>query len=145
MMQTVTTLAPPRTAAERAWGLLFQFVMSLDVYWDELSEELGLPTSQAHALIVLTDAPVPMSHLAGLMHCDASNVTGLVDRLEQRGLVERRPTPSDRRVKLVALTSKGRRLRDQALVLVARPHPTIAALSAADQKTLHEILRRALS
>jgi DNA-binding MarR family transcriptional regulator len=52
-----------------------------------------------------------MSALAAERACDPSNITGLVDRLERLGLVERRPNPADRRSRLLALTSAGRRLR----------------------------------
>ena len=52
-----------------------------------------------------------MSSLAGMLFCDASNVTGIVDRLEARGLIERRPAAQDRRVKLLALTPAGEQVR----------------------------------
>ena len=48
-----------------------------------------------------------MSGLAELLFCDASNVTGIADRLEARGLIERRSAGGDRRVKVLALTSAG--------------------------------------
>ena len=48
-----------------------------------------------------------MSSLAGAWKCDASNVTWLVDRLEEHGLAERRAHPADRRIRTVALTQKG--------------------------------------
>src|SRR2546430_16834185 len=67
--------------------------------------ELGLTFAQAHALRLLEpDRPSPMSSLAELLVCDASNVTGIADRLEARGLVERRSGGKDRRVKTPALT-----------------------------------------
>ena len=50
-----------------------------------------------------------MSSLAGKLFCDDSNVTGIVDRLEARGLIERRPAEHDRRVKLLGLTPEGER------------------------------------
>ena len=52
-----------------------------------------------------------MSRLAGTLSCDASNVTGLIDRLESRGLVERRASATDRRVKALQLTSAGKKVR----------------------------------
>src|SRR5205823_3780422 len=74
--------------------------------------ELGLSPMQAHTLRFL-EHPVPMNELAETLWCDASNVTGIVDRLEARGLVERRPSPDDRRVKLLCLTDEGEALRDR--------------------------------
>ena len=57
--------------------------------------------------------PCSMSTLADAWKCDASNVTWLVDRLEEHGLAERRPHPTDRRVRTVALTRKGTTMRAQ--------------------------------
>ncbi|MGP4026513.1 MarR family winged helix-turn-helix transcriptional regulator [Actinomadura sp. 3N407] len=72
--------------------------------------ELGLPPAQAMALANLS-APAPMRELADWLKCDASNVTGIVDGLERRGLVKRRPDPEDRRVKHLVLTEEGERKR----------------------------------
>ena len=67
---------------------------------------------QLHTLRILEpDREVPMSSLAGKLFCDTSNVTGIVDRLEARGLIERRPADYDRRVKLLGLTAEGERVR----------------------------------
>ncbi|MEV1006291.1 MarR family winged helix-turn-helix transcriptional regulator [Streptomyces sp. NPDC049881] len=82
---------------------------------------LELPPAQAIVLARL-DAPAPMRLLAEWLSCDASNVTGIVDGLQRRGLVERRPDPADRRVKLVALTEEGRRRRS----LLGRRHHAFA-------------------
>ena len=105
--------------------------------------ELGLTFMQAHALRLLDD-PQPMHRLAQLLVCDASNVTGITDRLETRGLVERRSDRNDRRVKVLALTEKGRKLRERALALMTQPPAGALALPDADQRALRDILRRAL-
>ncbi|MBW3630045.1 MAG: MarR family transcriptional regulator, partial [Gemmatimonadetes bacterium] len=68
------------------------------------------------ALLALAEA-APMRSLAGQLRCDASNVTGLADRLEVRGLVTRVGQQGDRRVKLLALTDAGRALRDEAVTI----------------------------
>src|SRR6202008_610223 len=57
--------------------------------------------------------PMPMREMAARLMCDASNVTGVADRLEERGLVERRVDPADRRGKLLALTDRGREVGAQ--------------------------------
>jgi len=85
-----------------------------------------------------------MSGLAERIYCDASNVTGIVDRLEARGLIERRDKPGDRRVKLIGLTAEGERWRGQILERLHEPPEPIAALSRADQRALRDVLRRAL-
>ncbi len=69
-------------------------------------------TPQQVVLLRSLDAPRPMRALACAMRCDPSNVTGLMDRVERRGLVERVADPGDRRVRLLSLTEPGRRVRD---------------------------------
>lgn len=76
----------------------------------EVAEEEGLSVAQVDVLRRLRQGPSPMRRLADQMNCEASNLTGLVDRLETRGLVERQPFPEDRRVKCVALTEAGEHL-----------------------------------
>jgi len=66
------------------------------------------------------DTAASMRHLASLLNCDPLNVTFLVDRLEERGLVERQTDPADRRVKLVGLTTAGVHIRNQ---IVRQPPP----------------------
>jgi DNA-binding MarR family transcriptional regulator len=84
-----------------------------------------------------------MVSLARSLHCHDSNVTGLVDRLEQRGLIERQSNPKDRRVKLVALTKAGETFRDRLLERLFEPLPFIAVLTLQDKMTLRDILFRA--
>src|SRR6059058_3152369 len=92
--------------------------------------EMGLSFSQAHALRLLDpDEPMPMSALAERLFCDASNVTGIADRLEARGLVRRQSAAGDRRVKALTITSAGIKLREQVVELMSQPPDAIAALS----------------
>ncbi|MBX7265883.1 winged helix-turn-helix transcriptional regulator [Micromonospora sp. Llam7] len=75
---------------------------------------LGLTPAVARALHQLDpDHPLPARDLAEQLRCDRSNVTGLVDKLERAGLVERRPDPADRRQKTLVVTETGRRMRDR--------------------------------
>jgi DNA-binding MarR family transcriptional regulator len=85
-----------------------------------------------------------MSVLAGYLACDASNVTGLVDRLEGRGLVERRSAEHDRRVKLLCLTELGAEVRRRLMERMAEPPAAISALSAADLRALRDVMLRAV-
>jgi DNA-binding MarR family transcriptional regulator len=84
-----------------------------------------------------------MGAMAESLHCDPSNVTGIVDGLEAKGLAERRPSEGDRRVKLVALTAEGRRLRSKFDREMRKPPQWLRDLSAADQRALLAILERA--
>src|SRR3954454_6172144 len=107
--------------------------------------ELGLSFSQAHALRLLDpDEPMPMSSLAERLFCDASNVTGIADRLETRGVVKRQSAEGDRRVKTPTITPAGLKLRDRAMRIMSEPPEAIAALPEADQRALRDILARAV-
>jgi DNA-binding MarR family transcriptional regulator len=110
-----------------------------------IAAEFDLSPMQAFALRLLEPGtPLPMSDLAEALHCDASNVTGIVDRLEDRGLIARRAADHDRRVKMLVVTESGAALRERLLARISEPPLPIAALSAADQRALRDILRRAL-
>jgi DNA-binding MarR family transcriptional regulator len=77
-----------------------------------IASEFDLSPPQVMALRQLDpDEPKPMSELAIALRCDNSNVTGIVDRLEDRGLVERRPAEHDRRVKMLLITERGAQIR----------------------------------
>src|ERR1700745_2983962 len=87
--------------ASEAWSLLFRLFVSQRGRVPTIAAEFELSPMQAHVLRLLEPGrPLPMRVLAGKLCCDASNVTGIVDRLEQRGLVERRASQKDRRVRM---------------------------------------------
>ena len=83
-----------------------------------------------------------MRELAAQLHCDNSNVTGLVDGLEAHGLVERRSAEHDRRVRMLVVTERGAQVRARINEVVEEVPPALASLSAADQRALRDILRR---
>jgi MarR family transcriptional regulator, organic hydroperoxide resistance regulator len=131
--------------AQEAWGLLWRIMQSNKPRLMALAQELGLAPMQLHALrLIEPGAELPMSSLAGKLFCDASNVTGIVDRLEGRGLIERRPAAHDRRVKLLALTPEGERVREAAWRQMTQPPAAIAALPREQQRALRDALRAAV-
>jgi MarR family transcriptional regulator, organic hydroperoxide resistance regulator len=130
--------------AQEAWELLWRVMQANKPRFMALAQEMGLAPMQLHALRLIEPGDgVPMSSLAGKLFCDASNVTGIVDRLEARGLIERRPSPSDRRVRLLVLTEEGERLRETAYRQMTTPPPAIAALSLKQKRALRDALRAA--
>ncbi len=128
---------------EEVIGLLFQLVDRLKCHFEDRVSELDLSPQQAMALLNLDEA-LPMRHLAGLMRCDASNVTGIVDRLERRGLVERKALAGDRRVKYLTLTREGKQLRSRLHACLFVDHPLLAGLNPAERAALREMLWRIL-
>jgi DNA-binding MarR family transcriptional regulator len=134
-----------RSPADEAWGLLHKLMTVQRRRFLAAAADLDLHPAQAGALLQMEpDAPMPMHELASVLHCDNSNVTGIVDRLEARGLVARSPHEHDRRVKQVTLTSLGAELsRQMRSTMSSAPEP-FRKLSPADQRSLREILARAL-
>jgi DNA-binding MarR family transcriptional regulator len=91
---------------------------------------------------MLADGPMRMRDIADLMICDASYVTAIVDNLENLGLAERRPSSVDRRVKEIALTTRGKAAADHIREQMTAPPPALEQLSAAERKALAKILDR---
>jgi DNA-binding MarR family transcriptional regulator len=127
--------------ARRAWQLLVKFFFAQRAHLPSSGAEFDLSPIQCHVLhLIEPEHPLPMSRLADTLSCDASNVTGLVDRLESRGLVRRQPSPQDRRVKVLQLTPAGARLRAQLLRQVTGGTVPLSRLSPSQQRTLLKIL-----
>ncbi|MBT2529026.1 MarR family transcriptional regulator [Streptomyces sp. ISL-99] len=103
--------------------------------------DAGLSASQAKTLGVLR-APASMRALATTLACDASNITGIVDRLEKRDLVRREVSPNDRRVKNVVLTPAGEETVDAIRARMHTTHAALDALDDADRAALYDLLGR---
>lgn len=128
---------------EELVGLLFRLTGDLRQRFTERSAQFDLSFAQAMALRELDD-PLPMRDLADRLCCDASNVTGIVDRLEARALVERRTAPDDRRVKHLVLTDAGRALRQEHAEGLTFGLPLLVALSPDERRQLAGLLRRSV-
>jgi DNA-binding MarR family transcriptional regulator len=141
----MATAARSTGAAREAWGLVWRiFLEDKKRRWGILSE-LGISPQQSMAISTLKPGePLPMSALADALHCDNSNITGIVDRLEAAGLAERRADERDRRVKAVVLTEKGESLRIEIDRRAGEPPPKLAAMPEEDAIALRDILARAL-
>ena len=144
MPPTSATRRRPTPASE-AWALMHELFHASRRRFLAIASEFELSPPQVRALGVLDpDRPVPMSDLAEALHCDNSNVTGIVDRLEDRGLVERRSATHDRRVKMLVVTPRGAEIRDRLAERLEEAPPPLARLTPDDQRTLRDIMRRAL-
>ncbi|MGY1580280.1 MarR family winged helix-turn-helix transcriptional regulator [Streptomyces sp. MN13] len=110
--------------------------------FEEAAAGHALTGAQAKLLSLLSLDPLPMRKLAHKLRCEPSNVTGIVDRLEARGLVERRPDPADRRVKVAAATDEGRRVARSLRESLHFAREPLAALSEEERLALRDLLRR---
>ena len=135
--------APPSDSG--AWPLLVRLFFAQRANLPPLAAELQLSPAQCHVLhLIHPERPMPMGELAEALACDASNVTGLVDRLESRGLVLRRPSAGDRRVRVLVLTQTGVQLRTLLVERMTAAPEAFDRLSTRDQQVLVRILRRLL-
>jgi MarR family transcriptional regulator, organic hydroperoxide resistance regulator len=135
--------APARAggAAHEAWALLSSLVYPPP--FAAIARELDLRPA-AFGTLRLLDRPRTMSEVAAALQCDNSNVTGIVDSLEDKGLAQRRPSEEDRRVKLIELTAEGRRVHGRLSKAFATPPAWVDSLTGADQRTLRDILQKAV-
>src|SRR5436853_5635426 len=118
----------------RAWQLLMKFFFAQRGHLPATKASFDLSPIQCHVLhLIEPGRPLPMRRLADTLSCDASNVTGLVDRLESRGLVRRQPSHQDRRVKVLQLTPTGSRLRTHLLRQMTRGSLPLSRLSPNQQ------------
>ena len=131
---------PGEGLAGETWGLLVPLVYP--PRFIEIAHRLGVTPPLLGAIRCLEPRQT-MGRLAELLHCDPSNVTGIVDALEDRNLAERKPSEVDRRIKIVELTGPGEKLRARAVEEMYKPPAWIEGLSASDQRNLRDILRRA--
>src|SRR5437899_9851215 len=102
-------------------------------------QAFNLTAGDFRALTALDpDVPRPMRALAQAWECDASNATWIVDRLEERGFVERRAVPGDRRVKAIVLTPLGMKTKGELFEQLHEPPPGVPCLHPS---TLSEVPR----
>lgn len=127
--------------AEEIIGRLLDLFRRMQAAFAEAADGLGLSPAEARTLHWL-DRPAPMGAMAEALHCDASYVTVIGDRLESLGLVKRVADPDDRRVRQLVLTTKGRRLRSSLVKRVHATSPAVASLNAQEREQLLSLLSR---
>ena len=143
-MATPQQTARPDALTLEVVELIGDVVARFYADYEEAAGEHTLTGAQARLLSLLSLEPLPMRKLAQKLKCEPSNVTGIVDRLESRGLVERRPDPADRRVKLAAATDEGRRVAGELRDGLRFAREPLAGLSDEERQSLRDLLRRML-
>jgi DNA-binding MarR family transcriptional regulator len=148
MVKRVTAGVKANPAASEAWGIMRGLMMG-GAGFDQFHgacDALGIPLSVAKSLLhIQPDQPEPMRVLAERWRCDASYITSIVDDLEELGLANRQPHPSDRRIKTVALTPKGAELRVALMSLLSEPPLAFDVLTVAEQRQLRDLLAKVAS
>jgi MarR family transcriptional regulator, organic hydroperoxide resistance regulator len=132
------------TARETA-GLVDLMWLVMRRIWDHAEERLApysLSLKHNWALHAL-DEPMSMGALGERLGIDASYVTTIADQLEERGLIERQPHPTDRRIKSLALTAEGRRTRERLVDQLWTDVHVLEALTAGERGELRRLLAKA--
>ena len=122
------------------WALLSDLVLDNERR-REVSDAVGLSFGRVRAVRRIARRPMSMSELAAALGIDPPNATVVVDDLEALGLVERRAHPTDRRAKMVEVTSKGMDVACRADEILTTPPAGLASLGSADLGVLARILR----
>jgi DNA-binding MarR family transcriptional regulator len=129
--------------AARVWSAMQAFVAAQDRR-EELREalDLGRGLGRVRVLRMLTRGPLTLRDIAEANGVDAPYATVIVDKLENRGLVQRTADPGDHRRKFVTLTEAGRDAAALAERILAEPPAALVALAREDLARLHQILER---
>jgi len=126
-------------------GLWFEMQARLEAHFTELAAQHGLTAVQAKVLLLLQpEGAMTMSTIAGQLQYDASNLTGVIDRLEELGAVRRQPHPNDRRAKAVLLTEAGQRTRKAFWERLTNRSGPLGKLNSRELSSLRSLLGSAL-
>ena len=128
-------------SADRVWNGLVALVMDTRQDWRRrVVEATGLPFGRVRALKRLYDGPLALHELAEAMTVDAPAATVAVNDLVKRGLVVRKPHPTNGRLKLVSLTPKGREIVARVKAVTEDAPPPFASLTSAELAALERVL-----
>jgi len=128
--------------SRRAWLAMRNLVLEKYDRRPAVAEALGMSYIRVKALRRVAAGPVTMRELAVAIGSDAPYTSVLVQDLAERGLVERREHPEDRRVKIVTVTPAGRAAAEQAEAIQSEPAAVLQRLSVDDLVALDRILQR---
>lgn len=135
--------APPEPdLAREVWLLMSDLVLDHERRRD-VSQAVGLSFARTRAVRRVAEQPLTMGELAEMLGVDRPNLTGVVDDLERRGLVQRVAHPTDRRAKLVQATPDGQELARRADEILASPPPGLGKLAPRELAVLRDLLQQA--
>jgi DNA-binding MarR family transcriptional regulator len=130
-----------RSRAQELWALVVESYAGWEDRINEASAAVGLSPVSAWALIQLDpDQSISQKELAKRLHCNPSTVVDPTDRLEEGGLVIRKPKPLDRRVNVLTVTPKGRQVRDELVGRLFEPPEAFRRMPAADQTRFRDAM-----
>ena len=123
-----------RSRAQELWALVVELLAGWEDRMNQASESAGLSPVSAWALIQLDpEHAISQKELAKRLHCNPSTVVDPTDRLEEKGLVVRRPHATDRRINVLTVTVRGRQARDRLIARLFEPPESLRKLTVAEQ------------
>jgi len=129
------------SGAQQLWAAVIESFAGWEQRITEAAEAAGLSPVSAWALVQLDpDHPISQKELAARLKCNPSTVVDPTDRLEEAGMVIRQPRPSDRRVNVLEVTSKGKRIREKLIERLFEPPAAFRKLAARDQARFRAVM-----
>lgn len=127
---------------EQSYLALVEFLMLSKQRLVEIGTKYHLSGMQTITLLLLEE-PRPMGTFRHIFNCDASNITGIIDGLEQKELVKRFEINSDRRVKMVKLLARGKKVRATLLhQLTSDDQYILANLTASEAASFIDLVQK---
>lgn len=134
-----------RSSAHELWALLVESFSGWEERMNAAAEDVELSPVSAWALVQLDpENAISQKELAARLHCNPSTVVDPTDRLEEAGLVVRRPHPNDRRINVLTITARGRRVRESLIHRLFEPPEAFRRLPAADQDRFRDAMLAAV-
>jgi len=134
------------SGAQQLWAAVIASFAGWEQRATEAAEAVGLSPVSAWALVQLDpEHPISQKELAARLKCNPSTVVDPTDRLEEAGLVNRQPRPSDRRVHVLVLTPKGKKIREHLVERLFEPPAAFRKLPARDQARFREVILEAVA
>ena len=134
------------SGAQQLWAAVIASFAGWEQRATQAAEAVGLSPVSAWALVQLDpEHPISQKELAARLKCNPSTVVDPTDRLEEAGLVNRQPRPSDRRVNVLVLTPKGKKIREHLVERLFEPPAAFRKLPARDQARFREVILEAVA
>jgi len=134
-----------RSAAQELWALVVESLAGWEERMNRASAAAGLSPVSAWALVQLDpEHAISQKELAARLRCNPSTVVDPTDRLEEGGLVLRRPRPTDRRINTLAVTARGKKVRQALIRTLFEPPEALRSLPAADQDAFRDAMLAAV-
>ena len=134
------------SGAQQLWAAVIASFAGWEQRATQAAEAVGLSPVSAWALVQLDpEHPISQKELAARLKCNPSTVVDPTDRLEEAGLVNRQPRPSDRRVNVLVLTPKGKKIREHLIERLFEPPAAFRKLPARDQARFRAVILEAVA